>query len=232
MTISNVTIQLLASLVGAALLGLIIGICLYRLRAMRQHYREHQQHQHKLDSCNSEIATLLTERDTALQQLSAENESAIKAREKTLQAVAQHDALQVHSRLQAQRLATMETEVLTVEERIIRIQSDFANYKANKFRELQMLRKQASLEVSVNELPVLNKRVASYPDTPAIALASGPVLLAAPAVERGVVADRRSLIAHELDIPSLVESELPDSVDALDFELIDLAEEDETFPHG
>ncbi len=217
MIMTQVTAELLGALSLSVVLGAVIGVCLYRFRAIKRQRGLSVAHKKALDDLKLEQRKASNDRLAAMRAMDAEHQLLTNAREKAKQSVAQQEAIQVHSQSQAQRIQSLESELAAAEERSLCLQSDFASFKANKIRELQMLRLPKESWNDSEELPVLNKRV-QFDISNRYSLSKnhnpGRVINAA---------DAMPLIARELDIPSLAESELPDSVDELQF---DFAEAD------
>ena len=213
--ISAITWQLLAVLLGAAVLGFLIGASGMRLRQARGRKEAY-------NSGKAEVVRLVVERDelnsekaSIVQALESEKKLAATAREKHSHFVAQQETLQVHTGLQSQRLEKLTAELHTSEEKCIRLQRDFASFKANKLREVRMLKVNADEWLDNEELPVLNKKVDAD---------LAPNLTSKKLDSEDLQSDyehTQPIIASELDIPSLAESELPNSVDELEFELVE-----------
>lgn len=142
------------------------------------------------------------------------------------------EAIELHSQLQAQRISTLEAQLASYEDQQIRLQRDFASYKSNKSRELELARNNSDFLSTSDSLPTLSKRI---DDEVAVEMATGNAKAenqghsavhdkkSRPANIRSGDRDRLSKpLSRELDIPSLSESELPDSVDGLEFELVDM----------
>lgn len=194
-------------LISASLLGLLIGLsAMYLLRVQKEKGR--------LSAIRSQLKSVTNERDSLLSEtgslqkaLETEQRLKAKSREKLSHVVAQQEALEVHAQLQTQTLAKRTSELHVAEEKCMRLQRDFANFKANKLREMRMLKVSPEEWLDNEELPVLSKRVNRSTDS-AQSEQPDPDLT-------------QPIIASELDIPSLAESELPDSVEELEFELVD-----------
>jgi len=204
---SNLTSQLLFLLGASSALGAIIGACLARLRAVKQQRQLITNHRQSIKQQASALESATFERDAARRSLDGERRAAAQAMGEAEQSTAQHDALQLHSRLQAQRIATYESERVAADEQHTRLQRDFASYKANNTRELRT-------HGDSDELPVLNKRVDRHHGKSA---SSAPHVDADGSVLRAT--SQRPLISREFEIPPLAESELPDAGDELDLEL-------------
>lgn len=236
--ISAITWQLLAVLLAAALLGLLIGLCSMRLHQAQQEKEAYNSNKAALDKLSADRDDLNSEKAGIMQALESEKKSRGMARDKHTQMTAQQETLQVHAGLQAQQITQLNAELHSSEEKCIRLQRDFASFKANKLREVRMLKANTDEWLDNEELPVLNKKV-ELSNRGATALEStlGAALQSSFDVKKAkknshsesddAVPDSdqtQPIIASELDIPSLAESELPDSVDALDFGLVDVEE--------
>ncbi len=209
------TWQLLAVLLGSALLGLLIGLSIMRLRYVSKLRNAYHVDNNAVSKLSAERDALAAEKNSMLQALESEKKLAHLARDKNVQFAAQQETLKVHSDMQAQKLMKLQAELNTSEEKCIRLQRDFANFKANKLREVRMLKVSADEWLDNEELPVLNKKVDKIS---AVNLALEPLEGDDNAANLDLT---QPIIASELDIPSLAESELPDSVDELEFELVD-----------
>jgi len=271
---SAITIKLLLVLVAVAFLGFLIGLSGMRLHQARSQNKAVRAKQNEIKKLTAEREELLSENASIKHALESERKLAVFTREKQSQLAAQQETLQVHSGLQEQRIEKMTTELNNSEEKCIRLQRDFASFKANKLREVRMLKVSSDEWLDNEELPVLNKKVdqapsQSSPDNSERRPARGSSTISglkaaagAKAADFGVNANNavksnstgqasgarqskesveseevladgyqpsldqtQPIIASELDIPSLAESELPDSVEELEFEL---AEQNET----
>lgn len=212
--ISGITWQLLAVLLVATLLGILIGLSAMRLHLMRLHKGE-------LGSRKGMVGRLAAERDELhaqkvrlLHELESEKKLAGVAIKKQAQLAAQQETLQVHTSMQAQRVEKLTSELHASEEKCIRLQRDFASFKANKLREVRMLKVTTDDWIDNEELPVLNKKVERI---------TAHIANVEPMESDDYTPEldqTQPIITSELDIPSLAESELPDSVEALQFELV------------
>jgi len=208
--IANLTNQLLLVLVLVAVLGIVIGAALMQISAIHSKRKQAQHHRISTEKLRDDLAELEHRNAALLRAGNAENQLLSIAKNKEAQVSAQQDALAVHSRLQAQRISSLEASLLAAEERGLRLQRDFESYKAHKQQELDISRRLVSedrvSEERINEqqadgradndLPVLNKRVAATAAS---------------------VQAIQSMLEQELDIPALAEIELPDSIDDIDF---------------
>jgi len=219
--ISVITWQLLAVMLAAALLGLLIGLSGMRLYHARQQKEAYNSHKAVVDKLTAERDVLNSEKTSIMQALESEKKLGGMARDKHSQLAAQQEAFQAHNRLQGQRLAKLDAELVAATEKSIRLERDFASFKANKLREVRMLKVNPDEWLDNEELPVLNKKVAqssphsnSHDDADTLSSESDEI----------DPDQTQPIIASELDIPSLAESELPDSIEELEFELVDVEE--------
>ncbi len=214
--IESVSSQLLVVLGLAAVLGILVGSSIMRIVQVRTQNRDFIAHRKQLKELDDQRVLLRTENLNVTQALDVEKKISSDIKQEKATLAAQHEALQLHARLQAQRVQTLTSEVNVAEENYIILQSEFANYKANKLREVRMLKVTSDEWMDNKELPVLSKRVMQ------------PSGVVQSSQDRQLSYDNRAssnlsqpLIASELDIPSLAESELPDSVEDLEFELFE-----------
>ena len=215
--IADFPTMLLVLLAVLTVLGAIIGYCVALIRVKRlarkvidetrlELNREKSAAQSDLLAARNKIDTLRA----SAQQLPVAKKS-VMDREKVLQQ---------HSQRQAKRIKTLQAQLTSLEAQQAKVQQDFANYKINKASELELAR-EASASLSENEmLPTLSRRVSP----PSALHANAGDLL--PPLERSTVElswrkhdELSNLLTPELDIPSLAESELSDSVDELEFDL-------------
>lgn len=119
---SDVSGVLLAILAMAALLGALIGGAVALLLGQRHVRRLEEQVAEARSSSDRDASTRLAISQQTLErerQASQELIAGLRARERD--AVARHDALQVHSRTQARRIETLQGEQLAAEERQMRL---------------------------------------------------------------------------------------------------------------
>jgi len=209
------TIQLIALLLMSAMAGLIVGVCLYRLRAIAK-IKRLQMEQHKLlASKDADVESLQQERDVVFQALQLQENDTLESQAELDKTLSRHEALQVHARLQAQRLQTLQTELQSAEEKNIGLQRDFANFKALRARELEH-QAESFRPQNDQRLPLLRKR---------------------PNADHSNDRHNNSLAATrdhsssriDKEFPSLPESELPDS---LEMEDVGFGDESGSNPHG
>ncbi len=217
---------LLYCLAATTVLGIVIGYCVALLLAKRRAGNPvaQVQSQHQMDK--SATATDLKTARVSINHL----RKALVATKQQISITAQREkALEVHSQLQAQRIQTLEAQVASHEDQQIRLQRDFANYKNNKSRELELARNKPDSWSRTDQLPVLNKRI-DMQDNNLQVIADSALSGGAESGRSGVRHNKPPLtlnklnnpLSRELEIPTLSESELADSVDELDFELIDV----------
>jgi len=192
------TLPLLAVLLGAALLGILIGSAATRLRMNRKLKAAYNGGQHSAGRYGG----------------ASDEEFAGLSKDEQNQLTAQQETLQVHANLQSKRVEKLTSELHASEEKCIRLQRDFASFKANKLREVRMLKVGADEWLDNEELPVLNKKVEQVSGHSAV------VEPLEPDDEQSELDQSQPIISNELDIPSLAEFELPDTVDELEFVLV------------
>ncbi len=216
-------ISLLSSLAGVTLLGAVMGYCVALLRAKRRARLA-------IHNVRSELARSQTTAEGELLStqtlLTDQRSSLAQATEQAQKALKREAALELHSQLQAQRIQTLESQVASYEDQQIRLKRDFASYKSNKSRELELAKNKPDAWSGINELPVLQKRIVEPagnrgPKTPAQNTETSNVPRVSQRNPSGLSSPLCPL-SRELEIPSLAESALPDSVDDLEFELADL----------
>lgn len=214
--IESVSSQLLVVLALAAVLGVVVGSSIMRIIQVRAQSRDLIVHRKQMKELDDQCILLRSENLNIRQALDVEKKITSDVKQEKATLAAQHEALQLHARLQAQRVQTLTSEVNVAEENYIILQSEYANYKANKLREVRMLKVTSDEWMNNKELPVLSKRVMQQnndqprnPTRQRLYADASKTSLSQP------------IIASELDIPSLAESELPDSVDDLEFELFE-----------
>lgn len=217
-------IALVSSLVAVTLLGVIIGYCLGLLRSKRRARQAIQAARQDLAQSRSSVEVDL---GSARAVIADQRQALAVERERAQTALKRESALELHSQLQAQRIQTLESQVRSYEDQQIRLKRDFASYKSNKSRELELAKNKPDAWSSANELPVLQKRIvepAARRDRQASVHAIDSSRRELDQAARGSQRAARGLsspLSRELEIPALSESELPDSVEDLDFELAD-----------
>ena len=221
---STITLELLLVLAAAACLGLLIGLSAMRLHSNKQLRVERAKHQQSIDQLNGDIEILQGQKNNAERALHLLQKQSTASTLKSNQIKAQQDAVNVHTRLQAQQINTLKSKLQISEEKLIRLQRDFASFRANKQSELHRLKADPNDLGNSEELPVLNKRVATGSHH-AVQKNTSSTWSNVKTIAQGSSGVKKSgarvapIIAQELDIPALAESELPDSVEELDFEI-------------
>ena len=222
---------LLMLLAATSVLGAVMGYCVALLQAKSRASDAINAVRVELGKKSGEKELDL---DSARQRIAGLQGAVSMHHERTNKSIQREEALQLHSQLQAQRISTLEAQLATYEDQQIRLQRDFASYKSNKSRELELARSNPESWAEADSLPVLSKRIGA--DEVETEIGSHGRIDAIPS--QGVVvtkgkerlglsrrddSDRLSKpLSRELDIPTLSESELPDSVDGLEFELVDM----------
>lgn len=219
---------LVLSLIATTLLGVVMGYCIALIRAKRASAAV-------VDSVRSEFLreNSATETDLRTTRVSIENLRSLlnDSKTRTLSAVKREESLKVHSQQQAQRIDTLEAHLSSYEDQQIRLKRDFANYKSNMTRELEQSRAGSRSLSDANQFPVLNRRIiddnrnASDADEVEQVAAVEGASASSQAHHANAARGQKGLsapLSTELEIPSLSESELPNSVDELEFEMADL----------
>ncbi len=215
------TIQILLLTLFAALLGGCIGASAARLYSLKQARAAKAASSAKIQAMKREIAELGSAIEHTQLALESERQLVAKSTQNQSQLTVQQDAMQVHARLQGQRISTLEAALRNAEEKSIRLERDFASFRANKLREVRMLKVNHDEWLDSEELPVLNKKVAASGE---IDLSGGT--MSGNMSKASKVSRSQPIISQELDFPSLAESELPDSVAELEFEFSDTSKQD------
>ena len=218
-------IALVSSLAAVTLLGVIIGYCLGLLRSKRRARQAIQAARQDLAQSRSSVEVDL---GSARAVIVDQRQALAVERDRAQTALKRESALELHSQLQAQRIQTLESQVRSYEDQQIRLKRDFASYKSNKSRELELAKNKPDAWSSANELPVLQKRIVETAgrrdrqgSVHAIDSSRGSDLDQAARGPQRAARGLSSPLSRELEIPALSESELPDSVEDLDFELAD-----------
>lgn len=211
---------LLGFLVATTVLGGIIGYCLALLYIKQRARRV-------VNKLRNELVVEKKAADADLQMARESIEvlrTTLDVQQETLSKATQREqALETHSQLQAQRIQSLEAQVASYEDQQIRLQRDFASYKSNKNRELEVARNTTESWSKAGQLPILSRRIDE--EEAEEELAPTPLYVKNRGGERKRGHRHGALsqpLSRELDIPTLAESELPDSVEELDFELTDL----------
>lgn len=115
--------------------------------------------------------------------------------------------------------SNMKAELASLQAKHERLTRDFASYKTSKHRELELARQSTGFDDSLDSVPTLRRRVEG-----AQLQAGSDVARRVGASSRGANNPKKSAplskrISRELEIPALAESELPESLDDLEFEM-------------
>ena len=209
--------NLAIGLVIVTLLGAIMGYVVASIRAAKCSRSE-------LKKMQAEMSRARADSEVELLALSSERgefqNSQNVANDRANSALKKEESLELHAQFLSQRIQSLESQVSAYEEQQIRLQRDFATYKSNKARELELARIKPESWSQAGHLPVLNKRIPQ--DDPQISPSFSRSQAPVPSSLRARTHTKLSLpLSQELDIPSLAESELPDSVEELEFELAD-----------
>lgn len=213
--------MLLGFLIATTVIGGIIGYCLSQLYVKRQARQVIRKLRQELvvekKAADADLQMARESIDVLRSTLDAQQETVSNATQR-------EEALETHSQLQAQRIQSLETQVASYEDQQIRLQRDFASYKSNKTRELEVARNTPESWSNAGKLPILSRRIDDEESEDE--QAPTPLYVKNRGAERKQDSRRHDALSQplsrELDIPTLAESELPDSVDDLDFELAEL----------
>jgi len=216
-------------LAATTVLGAVMGYCIALLQAKNRARDAINEARVELAKKSGEVEMDLNSARQSIADLqgtvSSHNDRADKS-------VKREEALELHSQLQAQRIGTLEAQLATYEDQQIRLQRDFASYKSNKARELELARINSESWSELDSLPILSKRIDAEVEKD-----TGSQRLIDDTSNQGSVAKGRKGLGHcrwgdsarlskplsrELDIPALSELELTDSLDGLDLELVDM----------
>lgn len=242
---------ILALIACAAVLGLAVGYCIEVLRSSSREATLADAWEKERVQLNAAIEKQKASTQTIL---AADRKKSAGARVELDRALARHKTMQMHTDVQAQKITNLEAELRAAEERNIKLQSDFASYKSNKDRELEVLRTPQHRTVSneaefpdsrgpvstAERLPVLSKRVsaddARTGDAPIGERLASRLHLTGDTSrlsrKRAVAtAGGFSAVLSDTEIPTLAESELPDAADELDFAAL-LGSDDEAASRG
>lgn len=228
--------NLVIGLLLVSLLSAVMGYIIASIRASKHTKSERQTIQAEMirarADTDAELSLLSSERSQFQSSLREANERASAAKKK-------EESLELHTQFLSQRIQSLESQVSSYEEQQIRLQRDFAAYKSNKARELELARIKPESWSQTGHLPVLNKRIPhdeslmsrSFPasqvrDSQNLRKSNGTNNELPRSVSRTSLPNRSHTklslpLSQELDFPTLAESELPDSVEELEFELVD-----------
>lgn len=208
--INAITLQLLAVLFAASFLGILIGSSAMRLLQNRKANASNISASN-ISKSSSGGAHLSTNKHTG----ESDNRFAGMSKDEQTQLTAQQETLQAHDNLQAKRVEKLTSELHASEEKCIRLQRDFASFKANKLREVRMLKVSGDEWLDDEALPVLNKKVEQ------VSAHSAAVESLDSDDDQVDIEQSQPIISNEFDIPALAEFELPDTVEELEFVLGD-----------
>lgn len=216
----------LIGLLVVTLLGAVMGYVIASIRAAKRT-------ETVVESMRAEMSRVRADAKAEKMMLSNETEdyqaSLSAANERVTSSIKNEESLELHTQFLSQRIQSLESQVSSYEEQQIRLQRDFATYKSNKARELELARIKPESWSQAGDLPVLNKRIPqdeslmsrSFPATQ-VPRAERQTTHSSTSRSRARSHTKLSLpLSQELDIPTLAESELPDSVEELEFELAD-----------
>ncbi len=193
--------KLLVLLAVLTLSGIVIGYCIALLRAKHSARKAIELVRLELTQERRAVESDLQMAKNAIQKqrLSGSDDSSLS------------QPTGKHSDSQAAYIESLETQVAVLEDKQLRLQRDFASYKSTKTRQLELARSASPTLADSYDLPTLSRKVEPV---------AGSM--------RARRADLTLPLTSDLDIPSLAESELPDSVDALEFDLADSASAETT----
>jgi len=219
---------LVFALLATTLLGVVMGYCLSLIRVRRASAAALKSAQEEFSRRNAAALTDLRSTRASIDNLKS---SLNDANSRANSATKREKALEIQSQQQAERIDTLESHVSSYEDQQIRLKRDFANYKSNTTRELELARRNSSESTKADRFPVLSKRITADQSQSADVRTPPRTRTAdmttqrhqAHAARPGSTQSGLNIpLPKELEIPSLSESELPDSVDELEFELSDL----------
>jgi len=238
---------ILALLACAAVLGVAVGYCIEVLRSSSREAQMNGAWEKERDQLR---AALDKQQESARTVMTAERKSAADARLVSERALSRHDAMQLHTETQSKKISNLEAQLRAAEEQNVKVQSDFATYKANKDREFDVLRVPqrsdsqfdsavlTSPKPGADQLPVLSKRVGAEhkSDSP---ISERLVSNLRTSTEPSRVSRKRAVAAvgsfptliPDSEIPRLAESEIQSSADELDFASL-LGSDDEVTTSG
>ena len=128
---------ILALIASAAVLGLAVGYCVEVLRSSSREAKQLAAWEQERGQLNAAVAKQKTFTQAIMD---AERKKSAETQLECDQALARHDTLKIHADVQAKKIANIEVELRAAEEQNLKLQSDFARYKANKNREFEVLR--------------------------------------------------------------------------------------------
>lgn len=232
--ITEIPQNLAIGLLFATLLAVVMGYVIASIRSTRRadfdvHSMKSELARVRVDA-EAELRLVLSEKTEFQTSLNLANERVTSAKNK-------EESLELHMQFLSQRIQSLESQVSSYEEQQIRLQRDFATYKSNKARELELARVKPETWSTPGHLPVLNKRIPqdeslmsrSFPASQArdfenLERHGSPNRALSPTRTPSPTRSHTKLslpLSQELDIPTLAESELPASLEDLEFELMD-----------
>ncbi|MFK8079148.1 MAG: hypothetical protein AB8B97_02590 [Granulosicoccus sp.] len=216
--IAELPSNLLILLAVITLLGAVMGFCVASILTKRKAriaieslLSERAQGHHlaaepDLQAARGELARLGAQSDSVVPGIS----EARARRER---------ALEAHSRQQAERIQGLETELTLLEEKQLHLRREFASYKSNKRRELELAKNSNGQRDVIPPLPTLSRKI----DSGFGLLRTSSSFYEPGRGDSGSFVDQDDVLGHplsgEIEIPALAESELPDSVDELDLDV-------------
>lgn len=215
--IADFPTMLLILLAVLTVLGAIVGYCAALIRTKRtartvieearlELKREQRSARTDLESARNKIGSL-----RASEQQGPNAKKAATERER---------ALQRYSQQQTQQIKTLEAKLASLETKQGKLRQEFANYRTKKARELELAHAAPGSLAETDKLPTLSRRVEPASGMQANAGVSPPYMASAvgelPWRKRD---ELNKMLTPDLDIPTLAESELPDLVDELEFDL-------------
>ncbi|MFK8078405.1 MAG: hypothetical protein AB8B84_17635 [Granulosicoccus sp.] len=224
--IAEVLQTVLIGIIAASLMGAVIG---YIVACIRANTRSNA----VIQSLQAEWSKTLADADHQINASARENDAlkelVAEAKERANLAQKSEESTQLHSQLLSQRIHSLESQLSSYEEQQIRLQRDFATYKSNKTRELELARFEPESWSQPDQLPVLNKRIRrddsllsrSFPATEKFHSMGSSSVVLRNASKSTSSSDLDLSLTEDLEIPALAESELPDSVEELEFEVAD-----------
>ena len=128
---------ILALIATAAVLGLAVGYCVEVLRSSSREAKLLAGWEQERGQLNADVEKQKTFTKAIM---AAERKKSAETQAECDQALASRDTLQKHADLQSKKIANIEVELRAAEEQNLKLQSEFAKYKINKGRELDVRR--------------------------------------------------------------------------------------------
>lgn len=215
--IAEFPVMLVVLLGVLTVLGGIMGYCVAQIRVKRL---AHQAIDEARREFQQEQPGAQPDLQTARNKIDSLRSSAQRASAEKKSVVGRENALQRRAQQQARRIKALEAQLATLDMQKAKVQQDFANYKINKVREMELARAASGSPADTDDLPTLSRRV-----EPAL-VRRASVGVSVPNISRSATElpccrgdELKNALSPDMDIPSLAESELPDSVDELAFDL-------------